>query len=473
MADINFGILDTQSPAKIGNAFIRSPEQQNANMLQVMQMQQLMDQREQAQYALGKSRREETGLAAFGEGLRALGPDPDPDAVAQLFIKHPDIGMQKTGIELMQRSQANKKYLSLKQPGGAGASPVAVAPSAAAPGSFGENMLANRAALSFGDNPPAVTAPAAARTRESRIAQLRTEAAKLAPLALPGTFAKAERDDILEEIKGLLKPQVMAAGSVFDAPGVDRVTAPQLPQQPRQVNLATDLLIPGPNGTMVPNTALVNVRTNLARESRPLRPEAAPRTQQVTMRDGTLGIMNMDTGAITASTLGGAPVKGKPSAFAEKTAVQRAQMGKDLGFAITQLTDITKDGGLIDQSTGSGAGRLTDIGAGFFGSATPGAIAIGKIAPIADLALKMVPRFEGPQSNADTKSYKEAAGQLADSSLPTKIRKEAGKVVLRIMQARKDQFVTNDMAAEGATSGSTTPASAANAPGQWGKAVAE
>jgi len=225
MANINFGILDTQSPAKIGNAFIRSPEQQNANMLQVMQMQQLMDQREQAQYALGKSRREDAGLAAFGEGLRALGPDPDPDAVAQLFIKHPDIGMQKTGIELMQRSQANKKYLSLKQPGGAGASPVAAAPSAApAPGSFGENMLANRAALSFGDNPPAVTAPAAApaaaRTRESRIAQLQTEAAKLAPLALPGTFAKAERDDILEEIKGLRKPQVMTSGSVLDIPGV-------------------------------------------------------------------------------------------------------------------------------------------------------------------------------------------------------------------------------------------------------------
>jgi hypothetical protein len=213
--------------------------------------------------------------------------------------------------------------------------------------------------------------------------------------------------------------------------------------------LATDLLIPGPNGTMVPNTALVNVQANLAREKRPLRPEAAPRTQQVTMSDGTLGIMNMDTGAITPSTLGGAPVKGKPSAFAEKTGIQRKQMGNDLEFAITQLGDITKDGGLIDQSTGSGAGRLTDISAGFFGKATPGAIAIGKIAPVADLALKMVPRFEGPQSNADTKSYKEAAGQLADSSLPTEIRKEAGKVVLRIMRARKNQFATADMAAEG------------------------
>jgi hypothetical protein len=146
---------------------------------------------------------------------------------------------------------------------------------------------------------------------------------------------------------------------------------------------------------------------------------------------------------------GGAPVKGKLSPFAEKAAAQRTQMGKDLDFAIKELGEITKDGGLIDQSTGSGAGRLFDIGAGFVGQATPGAIAIGKIAPVSDLALKMVPRFEGPQSDKDTASYKEAAGQLADPTLPTKIRKEAGKTVLRLMQQRKGQFATNDMAAEG------------------------
>ena len=154
---------------------------------------------------------------------------------------------------------------------------------------------------------------------------------------------------------------------------------------------------------------------------------------------------------------GGVPVKGKPSAFAEKTVAQREQMGKDLGFAITQLSDITKDGGLIDQSTGSGAGRLVDIGAGFVGQATKGAIAIGKIAPVADLVLKMVPRFEGPQSNADTKSYKEAAGQLADASLPTAIRKEAGKTVLRIMTERKNQFSTREMAAEGVGAAQVAP----------------
>ena len=140
---------------------------------------------------------------------------------------------------------------------------------------------------------------------------------------------------------------------------------------------------------------------------------------------------------------------GKPSATQEKASLLKAQMGKDIDFAITELTNVTKDGGLIDQSTGSGAGRLADIGAGFFGQATEGAIAIGKLKPIQDLVLKMIPRFEGPQSDKDTQSYKEAAGQLADPTLPTKIRKEAGKTVLRLMQSRKNQFVSPELASEG------------------------
>ena len=144
MADINFGILDTQSPAKIGNAFIRTPEQQNANMLQAMQMQQLMDQREQAQYALGKSRREETGLAAFGEGLRALGPDPDPNAVAQLFIKHPDRAMQLAGVEMLQKAREAKRYAEVNAPGPAFGG--------GAPESFGAEVATRKAQL-FGPPP--------------------------------------------------------------------------------------------------------------------------------------------------------------------------------------------------------------------------------------------------------------------------------------------------------------------------------
>lgn len=151
----------------------------------------------------------------------------------------------------------------------------------------------------------------------------------------------------------------------------------------------------------------------------------------------------------------GQPVtlRGRPSATFERTQAQRQQLARDLDTAIFELKDAVKEGGLIDQSTGSGVGRAVDIGARFIGQATKGDIAIGKLKPIADIVLKMVPRFEGPQSDKDTQSYKEAAGQLADPTLPREIRKAAAQTIIRLMENRKGQFVSQGMAAEGTSAG--------------------
>lgn len=231
MANINFGILDTQSPAKIGNAFIRSPEQQNANMLQAMQMKHLIDQSDQAQYAISKARREDAGLAAFGEGLRALGPDPDPDAVAQLFIKHPDRAMQQAGIEMMQKSRAEKGYGALGPMGGA-----AVARPAAAPASpFTANMMANRAALpTFGDNQLAATvaAPEApVATRENLIAQIETRLRAIGPFVGRIPQAKAESDRLDKQLENLRKAQNVGAGGTLITAGLPDFTAPAAPSE--------------------------------------------------------------------------------------------------------------------------------------------------------------------------------------------------------------------------------------------------
>ncbi|CAB4126935.1 hypothetical protein UFOVP254_24 [uncultured Caudovirales phage] len=173
--------------------------------------------------------------------------------------------------------------------------------------------------------------------------------------------------------------------------------------------------------------------------------------QVVTDQTGKVTLLSKTGQIITPVSESGAPatITGKPSATFEKTTNQRAELSRGLTTAISELTDATKNGGLIDQSTGSGLGHAWDVIERFFGRATEGDIASGKLKPIADLALKMVPRFEGPQSDKDTQSYKEAAGQLADPTLPSKIRKEAGKTVLRLMKDRKEQFVTQNMVDEG------------------------
>lgn len=138
---------------------------------------------------------------------------------------------------------------------------------------------------------------------------------------------------------------------------------------------------------------------------------------------------------------------GKPSAGFEKAGLAKKKMGGDLDTAISELEKATAEGGLIDKSTGSGAGALVDMAAGFIGKATPGSIAVGQMKPIFDLVLKMVPRFEGPQSDKDTASYKEAAGELANPNAPNERKKAAGKEILRLMKARKGQFI--DKAVEG------------------------
>ena len=140
---------------------------------------------------------------------------------------------------------------------------------------------------------------------------------------------------------------------------------------------------------------------------------------------------------------------GKPSATHEKTAALQKQMGKDLDLAITEIENAIKPGGILEKSTASGAGKLRDAAGNFIGYATEGSIAAASLKPIADLGLKMVPRFEGPQSDKDTASYKEAAGQLANESLPVATRQAAAKTVVRLMKSRKGQFVSEAMANEG------------------------
>lgn len=140
---------------------------------------------------------------------------------------------------------------------------------------------------------------------------------------------------------------------------------------------------------------------------------------------------------------------GKQSATYEKTAALQKQMGRDLDLAITEIENAIKPGGILEKSTASGAGKLRDAAGNFIGYATEGSIAAASLKPIADLGLKMVPRFEGPQSDKDTASYKEAAGQLANESLPVATRQAAAKTVVRLMKSRKGQFVNEAMATEG------------------------
>lgn len=138
-------------------------------------------------------------------------------------------------------------------------------------------------------------------------------------------------------------------------------------------------------------------------------------------------------------------VKSKAQAEAIATATGKtiadktAQIPK-LREAVSNLKAAIAEGGALSRSTGSGAGALADMAGNFVGYATEGSKAIAELQPVADLVLKMVPRFEGPQSNQDVASYYAAAGKLADPTVPVATRKQAAETIIRLFTNRENQF---------------------------------
>lgn len=113
---------------------------------------------------------------------------------------------------------------------------------------------------------------------------------------------------------------------------------------------------------------------------------------------------------------------------------------KDLGLAVSEIERAMTPGGLIDSATGGYLSNLFNTAAAVFSVGTDSSAALARLAPIADLALKMVPRFEGPQSNYDVQAYKDAAGNLANPNVPASDKRAAAEEIVRLFKKYKDQF---------------------------------
>lgn len=276
-----------------------------------------------------------------------------------------------------------------------------------------------------------------------------TAANRLAFDKQKGKTVAGEGQFFREDAYGNLYP-VRGFGAQF-GPDAPPPAAPPMPQaaanafvtqQQPFVNALAPTATPQGAGPTVANALAMEQQQNIPR---PKVPYTAP---VAVMKDGKpVLVQGREAIGMTPAT-----------AFTEKQAETKAQTVRDLDTAIRNLELVVKPGGLLEKSTGSGAGRLYDTAKGFFGGSTEGAIAAAELAPIADLVLKMVPRFEGPQGVKDVESYERAAGRLADAGLPNDIRAGAAKIILKLMKERKDQFVMKGQ--EGGSSGASSGAPA-------------
>lgn len=154
-----------------------------------------------------------------------------------------------------------------------------------------------------------------------------------------------------------------------------------------------------------------------------------------------------ETRARQAAELEFLPTRGQieaENAAAKAAAEARAKTGAEVAAKQGQRSrDAEQILDLLDQAeqilpsaTGSGAGTAADQAAAYFGISTPGAQATARLNLIAAQLVQKVPRFEGPQSNMDVQSYREAAGDLANSKNPVATRLAA----LRTMRALSARY---------------------------------
>lgn len=155
--------------------------------------------------------------------------------------------------------------------------------------------------------------------------------------------------------------------------------------------------------------SLMNDANNINKEGQ--------RTQVVQQGDGTFMLIDKGTGQIRpATTAEGSQIQG--GTLAEAAVKNQKNMGK-LGDLITQARQI------LPGATASGLGAKRDEANRFFGRSTPEAQNAAKLAAIGGNMTMMMPRMEGPQSDADRRNYELMAGRIGDPTVPVAERMAA------------------------------------------------
>jgi hypothetical protein len=356
---------------------LASQAQQRAAGMQQQSAQMQMDQTQR------QLRQDEDYVSQMADAIGKNGGPPDMEKAARLMAtnRNPDVSRQGViMLQSLQRLDAAKKagiYGAPAAPASEAAAAAPVIPNAGpAPGALGSGtygMDQNVPMFNQPNVPPLnltkptvapapapapvmnqLTPPAAAPVNQlgvtpkvDAIKALETRYATLAQFSdLPGV--KEQMTLLGEQYKALLN-QRNTAFAPIDA-------SKYTPASLKAFNLSgdqSDLVavtkaekIDSPFGKIDPDKftpkslakyAKSNDFNDLVLAPKEPKERPAPRTQQVTLSDGSLGIMNMDTGAVTAATLGGAPAMGKDSS---KTAVSEQQATYNIGRILTAATQI-------------------------------------------------------------------------------------------------------------------------------------
>jgi hypothetical protein len=118
--------------------------------------------------------------------------------------------------------------------------------------------------------------------------------------------------------------------------------------------------------------------------------------------------------------------KGTENSFQAK---ERQGVGREVDSAIVREDTLKEMADILPSSTGSAVGTGVDAVLGTVGIGLSGAKAAARLKALEGTMLGNVPKFSGSTSNQDVKDYKQAVGDVADSTKPVSVRQEALRTV--------------------------------------------
>lgn len=227
-----------------------------------------------------------------------------------------------------------------------------------------------------------------------------------------------------------------------------KTTLMQITKSKDQFNLTTvDANTAANNATSSANnrrsnaTALQGQRLvdNRAREYNAISREAS--ASQVVETPQGFQVVNKGTGMARPVSMNGQPVLGKDSTVAKNSAMANQLVGM-----IPLAKQLLNSG-----ATSSGAGALVDKAMAFTGTSTVGSDSATALETLGGWMTSNVPRFEGPQSDKDTETYKIMAGLVGDRTKPIGTRMKALDTMQTLMQPYMGQPVSPHRGPPGTT----------------------
>jgi hypothetical protein len=381
---INFGLIDPNGANALAMGFQRSQDQRNALQDRTAQMQQHQMANKLADLQYQNALQAQSDSSAEREAYKAGGDVMQGLTSRGLGKQAMAYGKSQSEQQTAKMAQAKGVYDLTKAATGAVMAAPTLANATAALTRLGQltgtDVSGELAQLqSFGDDPVKIKAWAAGHS---------VDADKLLP-----KFEKIDNGGSV--VMGSVDP---LTGQFLQGGAIKKVQDPN--------NVATV------NATLRGQ----NLTDNRAREMAAITREGNQTQIVVDPIRGPI-LVNKQTGiAKNAVDASGKPMQGEVPAKKEQGAKN----------TLSLLDEADK---LINAATGSYIGAGVDQAARTFGGATPGDKASSQLKVLEGSLMLNQPRMEGPQSDKDVMVYKQMAGQIGDSTVPTSIKKAALKTI--------------------------------------------